>query len=322
MYFWGLPNIGDYGWGNKAPEPANGYIRRYWSGGLELTALMLDRYDFTQDRQFAKEVVVPLADPLIHFLASYWSHRDGAGRMRLEPAQSLETWHTAVNPLPEVAGFHFLLPRLLALPEDVTTPQQRAQWKQLLSILPPIPTGEADGKKFLKPAETCSQLSNSENPELYAVFPYRLYGVGRPDLAVALATYQRRSFRHNNGWCQDSMQAACLGLGDEAARLVTARASQSNKDYRFPAMWGPNFDWTPDQDHGNGILTTLQLMLLQHDGKTLYLLPGWPKNWSAEFKLHAPFQTVVEGQVKSGRLVNLKVSPEQRRGDVKVSEAR
>ena len=51
MYCWGLPNNGDYGWNNTAPEPANGYIRRYWNGSLELIAVMLDRYDFTQDER-------------------------------------------------------------------------------------------------------------------------------------------------------------------------------------------------------------------------------------------------------------------------------
>ena len=35
-------------------------------------------------------------------------------------------------------------------------------------------------------------------------------------------------------------------------------------------MWGPNFDWVPDQDHGNNILTTLHCMLLQAVGDKLY----------------------------------------------------
>ena len=137
----------------------------------------------------------------------------------------------------------------------------------MLGELPPIPVAEVNGQKLLRPAESFSHKSNSENTELYAVFPYRLYGVGRPDLDLARATYQARGHRHNHGWCQDSIQAACLGLGDEAARLVSARASQINRAYRFPAMWGPNFDWIPDQDHGNNILTTLQYMLLQDDGE-------------------------------------------------------
>ena len=41
-------------------------------------------------------------------------------------------------------------------------------------------------------------------------------------------TYDRRANRHNHGWCQDSIQAACLGLGDEAGRLVAARAANIN----------------------------------------------------------------------------------------------
>jgi hypothetical protein len=151
---------------------------------------------------------------------------------------------------------------------------------------------------------------------LYAVFPYRLYGVGKPDLDLARATYQARSTRHNNGWCQDSIQAACLGLGDEAGRLVSARAAKRNEAHRFPAMWGPNFDWTPDQDHGNNILTTLQLMLLQYEGDKIFVLPAWPKDWDCDFRLHAPKNTTVEGRVENGKLTDLKVTPESRRKDV------
>jgi hypothetical protein len=322
MYWWGLPNNGDYGWNNTTPEPGNSYIRRYWSGSLELIAVMLDRYDFTQDEAFARDTLVPLADPLIAFLDQYWQQRDANGKIRLEPAQSLETWHVAVNPLPEIAGFRFLLPRLLALPENVTTAAQRARWTRLLGELPPIPVAEVNGQKLLRPAESFSHKSNSENPELYAVFPYRLYGVGRPDLDMARATYQVRGHRHNHGWCQDSIQAACLGLGDEAARLVSARASQINRAYRFPAMWGPNFDWIPDQDHGNNTLTTLQYMLLQNDGERSHVLPAWPKRWNVSFKLHAPKQTTVECEVKDGKVVKLKVTPESRRGSVEVCELR
>ena len=316
MYFWGLPNNGDYGWEDTAPEPANGYIKRYWSGSLELVAVMLDRYDFTQDQDFARKTLVPLADPLIAFLDQYWQKRDANGKIRFDPAQSLETWHVAVNPMPEIAGLHFLLPRLLALPKAVTTEAQRARWTRMLMELPPVPVGEVSGVKLLRPAESFSACANSENPELYAVFPYRLYGVGRPDLDMARATYEKRTNRHNHGWCQDSIQAACLGLGEKAGRLVAARAAQVNGSNRFPAMWGPNFDWIPDQDHGDNILTTLQFMLLQSSGKTLCLLPAWPKTWSASFKLHAPYNTTVTGEVRDGKLTSLVVTPKSRAADV------
>ena len=76
-------------------------------------------------------------------------------------------------------------------------------------------------------------------------------------------------------------------------------------------MWS-GFDWIPDQDHGVNILTTLQFMLLQSDGKKLYVLPAWPKNWDVSFKLHAPYNTTVEGVFKAGKLERLKVTPESR----------
>ena len=316
MYFWGLPNNGDYGWHNSAPEPANGYIRRHWSGGLELTAVMLDRYDFTQDKQFAKDTLVPLAEPLIAFLDQYWPKRDANGKIIMDPAQSLETFHSAVNPMPEVAGLHHVLPRLLALPADLTTAAQRDRWTRLLKELPPVPVADVDGVKLLRPAATVSGSSNSENPELYAVFPFPLYGVGRPDLAMARATFDKRTNHHNRGWCQDSIQAACLGLGEEAGRLVTARAAIVNSGHRFPVMWGPNFDWIPDQDHGNNILTTMQRMVLQTEGKKIYLMPAWPKNWNVTFKLHAPGNTTVAASVRNGKVVSLEVTPQSRAADV------
>jgi hypothetical protein len=321
MNFWGMPNNRDWGWGHNGPEPGNVCIHRYWSGGMELTAFMLDRYDFTQDDDFVRNTLVPLADPMIAFFDQYWQKRDANGKIIFDPAQSLEALPWTVNPMPEIAGLRFILPRLLALPKNITTEAQRSRWARILQELPPVPVAEVNGVKLLRPSGKFTGGDYSENPELYAVFPYRLYGVGRPEIDMARATYQRRVNHHNFGWCQDSIQAACLGLGDEAGRLVAARARNINGGYRFPAMWR-GFDWIPDQDHGDNILTTLQCMLLQSDGRKLYVLPAWPKNWNVAFKLHAPYNTTVAGVFKAGKLEQLKVTPESRRKDVEIMEAK
>ena len=81
-------------------------------------------------------------------------------------------------------------------------------------------------------------------------------------------------------------------------------------------MWGPNFDWIPDQDHGSNLLTTLQFMLLQSAGDKLFVCPAWPKGWNASFKLHAPRQTTVVGEVRDGKLTSLAVTPPSRAADV------
>ena len=315
MNFWGMPNNRDWGWGNAGPEPGNVCIHRYWSGGLELTAFMLDRYDFQPDEAFARNTLVALADPIIAFFDQYWQKRDPNGKIVIDPAQSLEALPWTVNPMPEVAGLHFILPRLLALPQSVTTEAQRTRWSRILKDLPPLPLAEVNGVRLLRPSSTFTGGQYSENPELYAVFPYRIFGVGKPDLDMARATYDKRVNRTNFGWCQDSIQAACLGLGDEAAKQVTDRAKRINGGYRFPAMWS-GFDWIPDQDHGVNILTTLQCMLLQADGNKIYVMPAWPKTWNVSFKLHAPNNTTVEGVFKAGKLEQLKVTPESRAKDV------
>ena len=314
MHFWGMPDNRDWGWGNAGPEPGNVCIHQYWSGGMELTAFMLDRYDFIQDEDFARNTLVPLADPILAFFDQFWKKRDVNGKISVDPAQSLEALPWTVNPMPEVAGFRFILPRLLALPKNVTTEAQRARWTRMLNELPPLPVAEVDGVKLLRPSGSFKGGNYSENPELYAVFPYRLFAVGKSDLDMARASFAKRVNRTNYGWCQDSIQAACLGLGDEAGRMVAARAT-SHRAYRFPAMWS-GFDWIPDQDHGANILTTLQFMLLQADGQKIYLLPAWPKNWDVSFKLHAPFNTTVEGIYKAGKMQLLKVTPASRAKDV------
>jgi hypothetical protein len=116
----------------------------------------------------------------------------------------------------------------------------------------------------------------------------------------------------------DDIFMAYLGLADQAREYLVKRASTYDKNSRFPAFWGPNYDWVPDQDHGGVMMKALQSMLLQADpySDKLYLLPAWPKAWNADFKLHAPGKTVIEGSVREGKVENLKVTPTSRRKDI------
>jgi alpha-L-fucosidase 2 len=68
------------------------------------------------------------------------------------------------------------------------------------------------------------------------------------------------------------------------------------------------------------LMQALQSMILQTDGDKIFLLPAWPSGWNADFKLHAPKRTVVEGVVRGGKLVSLRVTPPSRRADVVVKQ--
>ena len=328
--FWGLPNINDFGWDNPKTEVNSPWMRYHIQGTLEVLAEMLDQYDVTEDAAFAKEKIVPFGDAIVTYYSEHWP-RGPSGKIRMAPAQSLETYQLdAVNPTPDIAGLKHVLPRLLGLPQSVTAPAQRAAWKKTLDDLPPIPTGktakgkipplgqgDADGTTVILPAEKYGRTRNSENPESYVAFPYRLYGVGKPELDLARNTFKARLFPQDTCWGQDGPQAAVLGLTDVAQRAAihefTAYGNQ-----RFSWFWRTGHDYIPDLDNGGTGMITLQLMLMQTDGKRIQLLPAWPKSWTADFKLHAPYRTTVEGHVENGVVSNLKVMPAARAKDITI----
>ena len=72
-------------------------------------------------------------------------------------------------------------------------------------------------------------------------------------------------------------------------------------DQRFQWFWNRAHDWIPDYDDGGAGMMTLQSMLMQTDGRRIQLLPAWPRDWTADFKLYAPYQTTVEGDDKAQR---------------------
>lgn len=318
--FWGMMSVGDYGY-ERPPslargETENAVMRYDWQPGLEITHMMLDYFEHTGDQEFVRTRLAPMAEQYLLYYHSRFE-RDDRGILRITPAQSLETWANVVNPTPDVAAVRRNVDRLLALPKDLLPDSLVSLCRDLLPSLPEIPLKESEGVRVIDYAgEIHCARSNVENPELYPVFPYRVFGLDRPGLDIARATFARGLNQEGWGWHQCGMQAASLGLTDEAARILAANLRNSNEGFRFPVMWGPNYDWVPDQDHGANPMNTLQHMLLQADGRGIHVLPAWPKEWDVEFKLHAPHQTTVECTVKNGEILQLEVSPDSRQSDV------
>ena len=323
LYFWGTYLPSNYGWdrtGRAVQDVENRYIGRLYVGGLELVALMQETHAHTHDTALLEQELLPIARAVLAFYAQHYP-QDPDGTLRLRPAQALETWWEAENPMPDVAGLHDLLPRLLALPQASVTAADRAAWRRLASRLPALPATTSDGQRQLLPAEKHEAgPSNTENAELYAVFPFRLYGIGRPDLGSARWTFAKRRFPDTGGWRQDALHAALLGLTETAAFYVAKNFNEgSYAGARFKGFWGPHYDWVPDFDHGSVTQLALQAMLVQTVGDKIYLFPAWPADrWNVTFKLHVAGQTVVEGELKQGQLVKLTVTPETRRRDVVV----
>ena len=311
--FYGTP-------GNLKLKPHGTYTDYYFTPVLELTMMMLDYYDYTGDKVFVKQTLLPVATAGLTFFAQHFPH-DAAGKLVLDPDNAIEMYWMAHNPAPDIAGLHAILPRLIALPQGMVDEVTRNEWKKLENELPELPKGTLGEARVLLPyeGEQTMKGNNFENPELYAIYPFRLYGLGRPDLDVALNTWKVRKFKGSGCWVQDPIQAAMLGLTDEARKDVVFDLTRKDSRLKFPAFWNRGHDYMPDEDNGGNGENGLQEMLMQIDGRKILLLPAWPSDWNADFRLHAAYGTTVEGRVVKGKLIDLKVTPRSRAADVTIA---
>jgi len=94
------------------------------------------------DEAFLENTALPLAEAVPTYYDEHFPRR--GGKLCLTPAQVIEQWWEAQNPMPEIAGMRACLSALLDWPEDRCP--RRDDWRRLLAELPSMPVGESDGK--------------------------------------------------------------------------------------------------------------------------------------------------------------------------------
>ena len=332
LMLWGLDKCDDYTIREDGIYQTSTWTRYYWQGGLELSAMMLDCWRHTQDESLVRDTLLPIVDEVVLFYDQHYPKLEDGKRI-ISPAQVLESWHEAENPAPVIIGLRTVLSGLLALPEAMVDSAQRIRWAQFLEQLPELPTAEEGGRLRFIPAKSYDVKRNSETGELYCVFPYNAYSLASAgsDMKILLETYEQRLHKHTGCWRYDAILAAMLGLTADAKAFLLTNVLQKFHTIdpveeakvtpsRFPVFYHTG-DWVPDQDHASINMTALQRMLMVVDEQSIYLLSAWPDDWNASFKLHAPYQTVVEGRVEKGEIVHLKVTPESREKNVMIVNA-
>ncbi|MFY0654011.1 MAG: hypothetical protein JXQ96_18360 [Cyclobacteriaceae bacterium] len=323
ILFWGAEVSSHYNWTplyqRNGIEAECSFVTYYWQNGIEQTLMMLDYYLYTKDKQFARETLLPMAESILDFFYRHYPRKDG--KLYISPGQALETFHQADNPTPELAGLKYALEKLIDNTYELMNFYQRHISKKLLNEIPDIPIGkDSTGVDVILPAYTYSKAFGKENAELYSVFPYRIYGVNKPELQVAKNTFDKRVARRSVCWSQDAIQMAYLGLTDEIREDLKKRANSLDEVTRFPAFWESASDWKPDEDNGGGLMNAFQAMIVQAECKekdrSIILFPTWPADWDLKFKLHAPLNTTIEGELKNGKIKYLNVTPKSREKDI------
>ncbi len=345
MQPWGDHFMGCYGpeceWKYRKDKHQYHPCHKYaWVGQLELSLMAIMRWQHTRDDAWFKKNALPSIREYVRYFDGHFK-LDAKGRYHMYPAQAVETWQDCTNPMTEVAGLTRVTDLLLAMPDGVVSADDRAFFAKIRARLPELPTRKLEnGGVVFAPAEIFKRHGNVETPELYCVFPFRLSSFEKPNAEIGRRTYTDGRFHKLYfGWAQDELNAAYLGMAEEAREHIADRVFKNTptlgrtidcneeniaerayrpSEYRWPAYWGPNYNWRPDQDEGGVFQNTIQSMLLQYEGDKIFLLPAWPKEWNCDFKLNAPGNTTVEGRVENGELKDLVVTPAARRKDVVV----
>lgn len=292
--FFGLARDVDYGDHSESGEARlgemkNRYIRYHYEGMLELSYMMLKYLAVTGDSS-RRDGIFSFCLETLRFFDCHFSTLDG--KLLLCPVSAVETWQYCADDMPDISGLTAVC-RYIGEMKDVPA-ALRDYAAYMEKKIPDLPS---DGKKLLPcrvKIETVNK--NVENAELYPVFPFDLCGIGKPGLDLAVRAYDERLFRHDGGWSQDPIDAAMLGLESEAVRHLVRESAMTDRSALFPAMWGPNFDETPDQDHGSVICITAASMLLQGEN----VFPCWPKDWDVEFRLPTETGKTVRGAQRAG----------------------
>ena len=298
----GLPNPAEYG----KPKPGqdrgvgrNAWLEYEWDTALEFCMMALQAREYAPGENWDK--YEPLIAECLKFFDEHYQYEankrgaktfDANGKLVIYPGSGCETYKMAYNPSCTIAALKAVL-------------EKWGKDSAMLSRIPDIPTRVIGGDTCIAPAIVWERIQNVETPQLYPVFPWRIYGLGRSGLQTAINAYEKDphavEMRSSKGWKQDNIWAACLGLTEEARRLNLEKLG--NGPYRFPAFWDPGFDWAPDHNRGGAGMIGLQEMLLQEtpDGELL-LFPAWPKEWNAKFRLHATNGRTIEAEINNGKI--------------------
>lgn len=293
----------------------NPWVKHHYTNQLEFSFMIL-QYRFYTNKKI--EEYIPFIESALTFFFEHYTYRqikrngnpyDEEGKLVIYPSTACETFKYVKNPTDISAALKACIQALLQLPDDELSISKKVYWQEKLTHVPELTYDTVNGKTILIPAANPPRNINTDIPELYPVFPYGLFGIGKPNLDIPLNTWKSGLIdtrKNYISWHQDAIFCARMGLKEEAMRITEKKLCDAPQ--RFPSFWGPGHDYTPDHNWGGSGMIGLQEMLLQTDiHDELLLLPAWPESHDVSFKLHASNGRTVEVVYKNGKIISKRI---------------
>ncbi len=201
------------GWDGNANGNTE-YTNDIFSTGTEAAENMYAQYAYMGDETYLKNTAYPFMRDVVKFYTAKLSKDAGTGKYYMASSNAHETYWHVQNAITDLAAVRSLFPITIAasakLGLDATA---RPAWQAVLDNLVPYPT---DNTNYLPHTPPISAAKNNENVASEVIWPYSVTGIGAPDYAMAVSTWKARPNPYGNVWALDAIQAARLGLGDEA----------------------------------------------------------------------------------------------------------
>ncbi|MGW1525131.1 glycosyl hydrolase family 95 catalytic domain-containing protein [Streptomyces sp. NPDC002159] len=203
------------GWDGNARGTVNSdFTNNIWSTGTEAAYNMYLQYAYTNDSAYLRNTAYPFMRDVVKFYAAKLSYDSASGKYFVASSNAHETYWNVPNAITDLAAVRTLFPLTIRASESLGLDAElRPQWQRIVDNLIAYPS-TAD--VYLPHTPPLAQTRNGENVAAEIIWPYDRTGIGYPDQQKAVNTFNARPFPYGNVWANDAVQAARLGLGDQA----------------------------------------------------------------------------------------------------------
>ncbi|WP_222430767.1 glycosyl hydrolase family 95 catalytic domain-containing protein [Cohnella terricola] len=291
------------GWDGNARGTINSdYTKNTLSTAAEAALNMYAQYKYTNDSSYLSGTAYPFMKEAAKFYAGMLSYDSGTGKYFMASSNVHEQHWNVRNAITDLAAIRALFPVTIqtsqALGLDASL---RTQWQNILNNLVAYPVDPADPGKYYPHSPPLSQNRNNENVILELAWPYSVSGIGAPDQQMLVNNYNSRPYPYggNNVWDPAPIQAARLGLGNEA-NLGMKMMLQRYQDYPNGRTTNTNGEFEYVGVH----LLAMNESLLQSYNDKIRVFPAVPSDSSfdGKFTLLASGGFLVSSEKENGEI--------------------
>ncbi|MBG0855540.1 hypothetical protein I2W78_27775 [Streptomyces spinoverrucosus] len=258
------------GWDGNARGTINSdYTKNVLSTGYEAAYSMYLRYRYTDDTEYLRNVAYPFMRETAKFYSAMLTRDPATGKYHMANSNSHETYWNVRDAITDLAAVRSIFPLTIQVSRQLGVDEGlRGTWQTVLDNLTPFVVENGAYQPHQPPI---AQTRNNENVSSELIWPYDLTGIGAPDHQTAVNTWNQRPFPYGNVWANDAVQAARLGLGNEAYQgMKTMLQKYQNYPNGMTNNTNGVFEYL-------GVhLTALNESLLQSYNDRIRVFPGVP----------------------------------------------